>query len=395
MDDYNEQLNKWRLLAGVRITAEHGKRRQSAETEQLHEQQPTPDADKVVRGIKQVIEYLNKLAQSTNDRDLIKLYNDDKRDWSRVLQHVRDEKPDAANRAYDNMDTASREYMHDAITNKNVEKAVIRYLNINMIGEAEEQNRQDNDQQSQDTGTKDVYDTFIVTYRTSDGQTQTTTVTANNASQARRKAQQRMPDGARISGQPEKMQAEQTNEAHNYTDAYPSHEDDEDASINVVDYDDPDGTDAYTNAPEASKTEVPQQTFNRGEASSQDQDTQVKVPSSITKELKDTIDEFRAEAERLENRGGSTAKENRMFYTDTAEAFEDILGYLQLDSIEGIKQAQIYASKLMGPMLHKLPTNTWKFIQRGGPNRSLKSYMGKVDDTFPITGPRNTIDDND
>lgn len=640
MTDFTEQLNKLRLLAGVQIKAEHGKRKEQP-VEQLDEaRRPNPNTETVIQGIKEIIQVLGREQQNATDDDLEQLYAGDKKDWQRILQLVHKDNQQAAQRAVQRLDTAARDYI-DAPKNQKTRKAVAQYLGVELLGEADNSNRQDTTDQGDQNGMQE-WKPWSVTVRTQDGQTETVLVNARNKSEAKRKARQQSSDGSHVTGEPERtdedvvneegaggqssyqityndgneqktktvsagnkaaarrmgpqgkrvtkveqldttneahkpmssrgslereyekhygekppkewkidkirnriMRAEReqdpdskqkhkegekkrhqasqrmkqktnededkqqtstgrkagksegesegysgskkrkmtkqlqgrvradeaeqqsmaqqikalldqghkvrsaaagrmgqvtkvdgrqvfiksakpgikggvttfdsgdpveikkqgneyvivnnkqkTNEAHYYGDGYPSHEDDDDAAMNVVDYDQEGDIDASTNSPDSTKTEVPQQTYNRGEESSETQEAEVKVPNDIKQELKDTIEAFRNEAERLEQRGGSTAAYNREFYNNTAEAFEDLLGYLELGTIEGIKGAQIYASKLMGPMLHKIPTNTWKFIQRGGINQSLKSYMGQVHDDYPITGPRNTLDDN-
>jgi len=72
-----------------------------------------------------------------------------------------------------------------------------------------------------------------------------------------------------------------------------------------------------------------------------------------------------------------------------ATAFSDLLDKLEKGTLYDFKEAQVFAQSLMGPMLHKIPADVWKFIVNGGETRSLKDYMKKVKD--PITGPRNTI----
>ncbi len=86
---------------------------------------------------------------------------------------------------------------------------------------------------------------------------------------------------------------------------------------------------------------------------------------------------------------GHTASEKRQFFMDTAAAFQELHDMLAGGTIMDVKKAQVYASSLMGPMLHKLPDVVWDFVTNGGQKRSLKDYMNKVE-KFPIEGPRNT-----
>lgn len=127
------------------------------------------------------------------------------------------------------------------------------------------------------------------------------------------------------------------------------------------------------------------------EKSEQDQsdgadiETDFKVPASIKTSLRTEIGHIKKEAEKL----NVNSKDASYFYKDLARAFEDLADHLDKGTLYDFKLAQTYAQSLMGPMLHKLPADVWKFIANGGQTRSLKDYMKPVKD--PITGPRNTI----
>jgi len=138
-------------------------------------------------------------------------------------------------------------------------------------------------------------------------------------------------------------------------------------------YDVDDGTDSNTD--ELSKDESPNQLDNLGEPSSSDMETKVKVPASVKQALRDEVAQLRKEITRLSVHN----KEDRVFYNDLARVFEDLLNYLEGGTIDDIKQAQIYWSSLMSPMLHKVPKVVGDFIVNGGQRRSLKSYMIKQD----------------
>lgn len=129
------------------------------------------------------------------------------------------------------------------------------------------------------------------------------------------------------------------------------------------------------------KNEYTTQLDNRGDASMTDYETKVKVPPSIKKALKDAITSFETEIKKFEGRGGHTAQETFNMYTDTKDAFKKLLGLLDKGTVEGMKEAQTFASSLMGPMLHKIPNDVWKFIANGGQKRSLKDYMNPVKDS--------------
>jgi hypothetical protein len=139
-------------------------------------------------------------------------------------------------------------------------------------------------------------------------------------------------------------------------------------------------------SPEQLRT-MDQQDNSPQDKSGDDLSTKVKVPNGIKQSLKTEIEAARAEAKRQDVRD----KDAALFYKDLADAFEDLLGHLEKGTRYDIKQAQVFAQTLMGPMLHKLPNDVWKFISNGGESRSLKSYMTPVDKKYPITGPRNTL----
>jgi hypothetical protein len=130
-----------------------------------------------------------------------------------------------------------------------------------------------------------------------------------------------------------------------------------------------------------------QQDNSPQDKSGDDLNTKVTVPNGIKQALKTEIQKARSESKKLDVRD----KEASYFYNDLAQAFEDLLGHLEKGTRYDIKQAQVFAQTLMGPMLHKIPTNVWKFLTNGGETRSLKSYMNEVGKKYPITGPRNTL----
>lgn len=143
----------------------------------------------------------------------------------------------------------------------------------------------------------------------------------------------------------------------------------------------------------ATKKEGPEQlkTGETGEEKTNkphdDLNTKIKVPNGIKQVLRTEIKKAKEESEKLDVRD----KDASQFYKDLAQAFEDLLGHLEGGTRYDIKQAQIFAQTLMGPMLHKIPTEVWKFLTNGGETRSLKNYYQDVSKKYPITGPRNTL----
>lgn len=103
-----------------------------------------------------------------------------------------------------------------------------------------------------------------------------------------------------------------------------------------------------------------------------------KVPNGIKQALRTEIDAANKESKSLDSRD----KDASYFYKDLANAFEDLLKHLEKGTLYDFKQAQNFAQTLMGPMLHKIPTEVWKFLTNGGETRSLKSYMSPVDKKF-------------
>ncbi len=210
------------------------------------------------------------------------------------------------------------------------------------------------------------------------------------------------PDCERCGGEGEIFESMHTFKVQNYD----SWEDDEEEATNVAGdakkvkaipdeeqvkagKNDPKTTDA----PEGDKDESPTQLKALDTPSQQDQsgggdlDRKVTVPANIKSALKSQADEARREAKKL----NVSNREASYFYDDLAQAFDDLRGHLEGGTVYDLKQAQIFMTSLMGPMLHKIPAEVVKFIANGGKSRSLKDYMTKVDAKYPITGPRNSI----
>jgi len=170
-----------------------------------------------------------------------------------------------------------------------------------------------------------------------------------------------------------------------------SHKEDGDKPINVSDGN---ANDEQVWDEQEEKNESPEQlrTMDQQDNSEQDKSgddlsTKIKVPNGIKQALRTEIEKANQEAGKNDVRN----KEASYFYKDLAKAFEDLLGHLEKGTRYDLKQAQIFAQTLMGPMLHKLPTNVWKYLTNGGETRSLKSYIQAVPKKYPITGPRNTL----
>jgi len=133
-------------------------------------------------------------------------------------------------------------------------------------------------------------------------------------------------------------------------------------------------------APEQLRT-MDQQDNSPQDKSGDDLSNTIKIPKYVTKGLKDAIAEFRKAEDAESKRNKGFAKDAQWLYRDSANAFEELLELLN-GSLYDFKLAQVKASTLMGPMLHKIPTKVWKFITNGGENQSLKSYMSEVPKKF-------------
>lgn len=119
-------------------------------------------------------------------------------------------------------------------------------------------------------------------------------------------------------------------------------------------------------------------------------DTEVKVPQSILNDLKKVIDGVKKEAEQ------SYHEERKHYYQDTCDALQIVHDQLSKKTVEGLKRAQLYAHRMLNVSRALIPDHVWKFIVDGGQKRSLKDYMNDVKGMkYPITGPRNTLDNND
>lgn len=98
------------------------------------------------------------------------------------------------------------------------------------------------------------------------------------------------------------------------------------------------------------------------------QPQKTKVPAFIKKDLSDAIKHFKDESSRLKIHDEA----NALFQEQIADALERIEDLIHND----IKQAQIFITTLMGPILHKIPSSVCKFIYSGGDN-SLKTFFNK------------------
>lgn len=210
-------------------------------------------------------------------------------------------------------------------------------------------------------------------------------------------------------GTPKTKKKEKTDEAIETLVAPDSWEDDDEKAVNVVDGNGKttapfkdvasseiktvDDKENSTDTPKEDKDESPQQLHALDTASQQDQsggndhERKCPCPAKIKNLLKTEANEARAKAKKL----SVSDREDAYFYDDLANAFEDLYNHLDGGTVYDVKKAQIFMTSLMGPMLHKIPADVVNWIAKGGQQRSLKSYMTKVDAKYPITGPRNAL----
>ena len=104
-----------------------------------------------------------------------------------------------------------------------------------------------------------------------------------------------------------------------------------------------------------------------------DTDQKIDVPAKVLNALKKEIKELRDAAQNMSNDNYT-----RNFYNDTADAFDVILDHLEKKNVHCMKMAQIHTTKLMSPMIHKLPDVVFDFISRGGAPETLNTLFKKV-----------------
>ena len=156
---------------------------------------------------------------------------------------------------------------------------------------------------------------------------------------------------------------------HYYVDnEYTNYEDDEDKPVNVTDGSAND--EQVWDGRSKSADESPSQLATKQD----DAEEKMTIPAGIKSQLKAEIDQARKEAKLLDTSNRDAAN----FYNDLATAFEDLYNKLSSGTVYDFKQAQVFAQTFMGPMLHKLPNDVWKFLSNGGQARSLKSYMQEI-----------------
>lgn len=91
-----------------------------------------------------------------------------------------------------------------------------------------------------------------------------------------------------------------------------------------------------------------------------------KIPAHVKKDLQDAKTFHKKEQERLKKHDEVSSVFN--------EQIHEVLVRLEELMEDDIKQAQMFLTSLMGPILHKIPSSVCRFIHSGG---SLKSFFNK------------------
>ena len=105
-----------------------------------------------------------------------------------------------------------------------------------------------------------------------------------------------------------------------------------------------------------------------------DDNTKIVTPPAVKKALKAEITQLRKESDKVKIRDAATSE----FYDNCADAMEVILDCLAQGTVEGMKKAQIHTTKLMSPIIQRIPNVAYKFITSGGVKTSLKDLFHEV-----------------
>lgn len=112
----------------------------------------------------------------------------------------------------------------------------------------------------------------------------------------------------------------------------------------------------------------------------------VNVPGAITAVLTSRAADARAHSEKL----NVTQTEDKQFYSDLAQMFDDLNEYLKSGTVYDLKMASVFLTTLMGPMLYEVPSEVVRFIAYGGVHAPLKSFVNSI--TVPQGGFRGPVD---
>jgi len=102
-------------------------------------------------------------------------------------------------------------------------------------------------------------------------------------------------------------------------------------------------------------------------------DSKITVPPKVKTALKKEIKELFAASKKTMVIDKARAE----FYEDCAEALQVLLDCLD-GTIDGLKRAQIHMTKLMSPIVQRIPDVAYDFVTRGGEPTTLKALFQKV-----------------
>lgn len=100
-------------------------------------------------------------------------------------------------------------------------------------------------------------------------------------------------------------------------------------------------------------------------------DKKIKVPAGVKSDLKAAIAEFEKSSKFANTRDDDKAT----FCMTVAEAFSELLTYLEDGTVDSIKRAQIHMAGLMSPIANHLPESVKRFVLSGGRTPTLKDFF--------------------
>lgn len=357
-------LDKLRMLAGVQIKSGQLREYTNKKTDEDNKNpQSKKDLDKltessfdkkmkkaksdkemvnrVKNGLKKTIEMLRNEAEKDNDRDLKKMYTTDADDYAAILKSVNDSDQMGARKAFQDMDTANRDAVFGLDLNKVSRKALADYLGVQLMGENCGQPHAEDEELEVPYGNvicphcdtavrkEGFYDHMVEVHPSMMGFS--------------KKEEEEAPEtDMEVQAEPVGHMTAPVENGMN--------EKAEDATIQYS-----------TNQ----EKEVPVEG---------DDSSKIKVPAEIKKALKDSIKELRVDAKKNESRDRDLAE----FYTNCANAFDVVLAHLEKGTFEGMQQASIHTTKLMGPMVQRIPNIVYDFISRGGAPKTLTTLFQEV-----------------
>ena len=102
--------------------------------------------------------------------------------------------------------------------------------------------------------------------------------------------------------------------------------------------------------------------------------TKIKIPARIKKLLATEIKELRKAADKVVKRDKALS----YFYSNTADAFDVIMQHFDTGTEYAMKMAQVDTTKLMSPMIQRLPDEVYDYIIRCGKTKKLGDFFREV-----------------